>query len=787
MGIGKSVQRQDAVEKVTGTARYVEDLLPPGVLYAKVLHSTFANGVVKAVYTEKAKAMTGVTDVVTCFDVPQRRFSTVAHPRVLKSETGEVEDRLMLDSRVRYYGDDIAVVVAVDELTAKKALELIEVDYEEYPPLLTMQEAYDSTGVPIHDDYPLHNQFAEHCYEVRNNQLVTMDGDTVRKQMEHAFSGDNVEDGTAIFSDETYSVQMVQHVHIENIACFAYMEGRRIVVVSCTQAPHVLRCVVADALSYPVGDIRIIKPYIGGAFGNKQEVLYEPLTAFLTRRLGGKPVCILLSREETFVNTRVRHPMEIRVRSKISLEPGREVFGCGITMRANKGSHASHGHAVAAHSLGSFAQIYNGDFTLAESYTIFTNLPASAAMRGYGVPQAAFAIESHMDELAAKLKLDPIELRKKYMMKPDFLDPFCPEPHLSNGLEQCIDKGAELIGWHKKRKEYTRANTGKLRRGVGMSIFTYKSCVYPFILENAGCRIILNEDGSLIVHIGATEIGQGSDTVFAQIAGETLRIPEEKIHVVSTQDTDTTPYDPGSYASRQSYVTGSAVKKAATELRGKILAHAAKMTGRPTEDITLDDQAVVDNSGKLLLTIAEVAYHALYNRQDSWHLTAEATYTSHHNAFTFGAHFADVEVDIPLGKVTIRNLVCVHDSGTIINPKLAEAQVHGGAVMGVGYALSEELLFDKTTGKPLNNNLLDYKVPTAMDAPPIQCAFIEPYEPTGPYGNKALGEPPLIGAAPAIRNALLHATGVPINKLPMTPQALVESFMEHGLVPKIDM
>ena len=787
MGIGKALPRLDAVEKVTGTACYTEDLLPPNVLYAKVLHSTIANGFVTAIHTDKAKTVPGVKDVVTYFDVPQTRFTTVAHPRVLKSERGEIEDRLMLTSRVRYYGDDVAVVVAKDALTAQKALELIEVEYEEHPPLLTIQDAYDSKGIPIHQEYPHHNRLAEHCYEVRNNQLVTMDGHNVRSQMEKVFSGGNEGGDCCLVSDETYRVQMVQHVHIENIACFAYMDGRRIVVVSSTQSPHVLRCVISDALSYPVGDVRVIKPYIGGAFGNKQEILYEPLTAFLTKRLGGKPVCILLSREETFVNTRVRHAMEIRIQSKLSVEAGGESFGRGVTIRSNKGSHASHGHAVTAHALDNLAHIYNGDFTFGQSYTIFTNLPASAAMRGYGLPQVTFAMESHMDELAAKLGIDPIELRKKHMMKPDFIDPFCPEPHHSNGLEQCIDKGAELIGWHKKRKEYARQNTGKLRRGVGMGIFTYKSCVYPYILENAGCRIILNENGSLIVHIGATEIGQGSDTVFAQMASETLHIPEEKIHVVPTLDTDTTPYDPGSYASRQSYVTGSAVKKAAVELKDKILAHAAALSGRAPDELALNDQTVVDRSGKRVLSIAEVAYHALYNRQDSQQLTAEVTYTSHHNAFAFGACFADVEVDVPLGKVKILDIVSVHDSGRIINPKLAEGQVHGGIAMGVGYALSEELLFDKTSGKPLNNNLLDYKVPTSMDIPPIKCEFVETYEPTGPYGNKCLGEPPVIATAPAIRNAVFFATGVPVRKLPMTPQYLVESFMEYGLIPKIEV
>jgi len=785
VGVGQSIPRLDAFEKVTGTARYVEDMLPANTLHAKLLHSTFANGVIKAVNTDKAAALSGVELIVTCFDVPQTRFTTVAHPKALEPERAEIADRLMLTSRVRYYGDDIAVVVARNAHIAKKALKLIEVQYEEYPPLLTIKDAYESRDKPIHEEYPNNNQLAELCYYVQNNKLVTMEGDSVRSRNEETFRGATEDSGDAVWSDETYKVPVVQHAHLENISSFAYMEGRRVVIVTTTQSPHILRRVVSEATGFSVGDIRIIKPYIGGAFGNKQEVLYEPLLAFLTNKLGGRPVCMLLTREETFINSRVRHAMEIRMQCRVSALPGKESLGRAITIRSNKGSYASHGHAVPSHAITNTSHIYNGDFTIGESYSIFTNLPASAAMRGYGIPQVAFAVESNMDELAVKLDIDPLKLRKKFMMKPGFADPFDPTPCGSNKLEQCIDKGAELIGWDQKRVEYAKGNTGMLRRGVGMGIFAYKSCVYPLILENAGCRMILNQNGSLTMQVGATEIGQGSDTVLTQMASEVLRIPENKIHMVSEQDTDVAPYDPGSYASRQTYVTGSAVKKAAQQLRDRILTHAAAMSGLSVEQLSLGDEAVMAD-GKKRFTLEEVASHSLYNKKDSQYLITEVTHTCHSNAFSFGACFADVEVDVPLGKVMINQIVAVHDSGYIINPKLAKGQMHGGIAMGIGYALSEELLFDRVSGKPLNNNLLDYKIPGAMDIPPMQCLLVDDYEPTGPFGNKSLGEPPLIPTAPAIRNAVFFATGASIRKLPMTPQHLVESFMEHGLIPKIE-
>ena len=344
-----------------------------------------------------------------------------------------------------------------------------------------------------------------------------------------------------------------------------------------------------------------------------------------------------------------------------------------------------------------------------------------------------------------------------------------------------MEKGRRFIHWDEKRKEYEN-QTGPIRKGIGMAIFCYKTGVYPISLETAACRMVLNQDGSMQLSMGATEIGQGADTVFTQMAAEVTGITEDRINVMSTQDTDITPFDTGAYASRQTYVSGMAIKKTGAIFKEKILEYGAYMLDRSQDTLDVENNSVVDKeTGETLLAMEELATTAFYSLDRSVHITAEATSHCKTNTFATGVCFAEVEVDMPLGKVKVTNIVNVHDSGNLINPKLAAAQVHGGMSMGLGYGLSEQLLFD-AKGRPLNDNLLDYKLPTSMDTPDLNALFVELDDPTGPFGNKALGEPPAIPVAPAVRNAVLHATGVAVDSLPLDPQKLVEHFKAAGLI-----
>ena len=450
-----------------------------------------------------------------------------------------------------------------------------------------------------------------------------------------------------------------------------------------------------------------------------------------------------------------------------------------------------------------------------DCWTVYTSSPTAGAMRGYGIPQAVWFAECLTDDLADRIGMDPCEFRLKNCMEEGFVDPANGITFHSYGLKRCIEEGKAYIRWDEKWKQY-RNQTGPVRKGVGMAIFCYKTGVHPISLETSSARMVLNQDGSMQLCMGATEIGQGADTVFSQMASETTGISFDKVYIVSTQDTDTTPFDTGAYASRQTYVSGMACKKCGEELRGKILEYAAYMlnhdltdlsktvyadqvkeaAGRlrealglgADEDVTaemldiVDSKVVVSGGDPVLFDVAVVADTAFYSLDRSVHITAEVTNHCKDNTFSSGCCFVEVEVDMPLGLVTVKDIVNVHDSGVLINPKTAAAQVHGGMSMGLGYGLSEELLVDEKTGKTLNNNLLDYKIPTAMDTPELNVRFIQLDDPTGPYGNKSLGEPPAIPVAPAIRNAILNATGVHMNMTPMTAQRLIAKFKEKGLI-----
>ena len=331
-----------------------------------------------------------------------------------------------------------------------------------------------------------------------------------------------------------------------------------------------------------------------------------------------------------------------------------------------------------------------------------------------------------------------------------------------------------------KREAYA-GQTGNIRRGVGMALFCYKTGVWPISQEIAGARMSLNQDGSVQLSVGATEIGQGADTVFCQMAAETLGLDIEDIHIKSVQDTDETPFDTGAYASRQSFVTGTAVKQCAELLRDKILAYAQTLMPEEKRELTLKGRCIFAEE-ESVLTLGELALESYYSLTNSSVITAEVSTQVKKNTLSTGCCFVDLEVDMKLGKIRILDIINVHDSGRLLNPQLARMQVHGGMSMGMGYGLSEQLLMDEKTGRPLNGTLLDYKLMTTMDTPDIEAEFVELNDPMGPYGNKALGEPPVIPVAPAIRNAVLCATGVAFNQIPLTPQRLTEGFEKAGLI-----
>ena len=759
--VGKSVTRVDAVDKVTGRAKYTDDLADKSALIAKVFRSTIAHGMVKSIDISEALKIEGVVKIVTCFDVPNIEFPTAGHPWSTDPHHQDVADRLLLNRHVRYYGDDVAAVIAETEVAANQAIRAIKVEYEEYPFVLDQIEAMQDGAPQLHDRFK-NNILGSSGYE---------EGD-----FEEA-----VKEPGLICVDKWYDTPMVQHCHIENHICYAYEEAGKIVVVSSTQIPHIVRRVVGQALDRPWGSVRIIKPYIGGGFGNKQDALYEPLCAYLSTQVGGRVVKLDMTREETFTCNRVRHAIRYHIVSYV--RPDGTFVARKCEAYSQQGAYASHGHGIVAKGISAFKQIYKYEKAChAKAYTVYTNTPSAGAMRAYGIPQVTFALESHVEDIAKVLGMKSIDLRRKNMMEVGYYDAFSKNTNWFDSLNQCIDKGKEYIRYDEKMEQY-KNQTGPIRRAVGMAIFWYNTAVWPISLESSSCRMVLNQDGSVQVQLAETEIGQGADTVFSQMTADTLGIPFESVHIQSVQDTDITPFGTGAYGSRQTYVGGMAVRETALKLKERLLDYAEYLTRMRAYDIDIVDGKVIHKpSNKVLMTLGELATEALYSTNRSEHITAECTSQCKSNAYSFGCSFVEIEVDIPLCKIAVLDAVNVHDCGQLINPALAAAQVHGGMSMSLGYGLSEQLLFDQKTGKPLNNNLLDYKLLTTLDHPHLEAQFVENYEPTSAYGTKALGEPPAITAAPAIRNAVLNCTGVAIDKAPLNPHILFARFREEGLI-----
>ncbi len=762
MAVGKAVHRVDGVAKVTGKARYADDFSMPGMRAAKYLRSNIAHGRVVRIDTSRAKGLPGVDGVFTFEDIPRNRFATAGHPYSLDPNHNDVPDRLLLTDYVRYEGDEIAIVVAENELVAKKALALIEVEYETYKPLVRPEDVMAADAPELHQR--TRNIVKEHEFTAGG------DPEQARKESDRLLEG-------------TFETQVLQHCHLENHTAYAYMDDRnKIVIVSATQIPHIARRIVGEALGVPLGRIRVIKPHIGGGFGNKQDVILEPMVAFLTWKLGGIPVRLKLDREECMVGTRVRHPFWVKV--EMGVQKDGTVNLIDFDALSCTGAYASHGHSVVSAGAAKSHYMYPRAVYHCRARTIYGNFPAGGAMRGYGSPQMTFAIESIMEDAARALGMDSVEMRLKNAALPGNKSQITKKPLLSCGLVACLEKGSQLIQWEQKRAEWPKIQNGPVRRGLGVASFSYGSGTYPVCVEAASARLILNQDGSVHLQVGATEIGQGSDTALAQMVAETLGQPVDQVHVVSCQDTDVTPFDTGAYASRQTYVSGQAVIRTARQLKEKILDYVGAISDLEAQDLDIRNGHIVigRTPDTVVMSLKDVAIDAYYQKNRGGQITAEVSYKTRSNAHVFGCTFVDLEVDIPLCRVKINEIYNVHDCGVVINPLNAAGQVLGGMAMSIGAALYEKLMIDPDSGRIYNNNMLDYKVPTIMDIPDLGVAFVETNEPTHPYGSKSLGEPPVLSPAPAIRNAVLDATGVAVNELPLNPKTLYKYFKNAGLI-----
>ncbi|MBP1764894.1 MAG: Xanthine dehydrogenase [Firmicutes bacterium] len=747
--VGKGVPKIDGMAIATGKPVYTEDLVLANALVVKILRSPHAFARITSIDVAKAAALEGVECVLTYRDVPQNRFTLAGQSYPEPSPY----DRLILDPIVRYIGDEVAVVAAVDEKTAAQALELIQVEYEVFEPVLDFETAIGHSSV-VHPEDDVHCNFDIGMVKDRN--IVSTQKWEVGNIEEELRKCD-------VVVEETFYTQANAQCMMETQRAFNYLDHLgRLVVVSSTQVPFHARRMLARAFDLPTSRIRVIKPRIGGGFGSKQTSCVEIFTAAVTLKTG-KPAILVYDREETFTCTTSRHAMRL----KVTLGADKEgvIRAVDIQGLSDTGAYGEHASTVFMVTGEKTLPLYNKTKAVRfMGHVVYTNKPAAGAYRGYGATQGTFALESAVNLLAEKMGLDPAELRLKNIAREG-------EPFLgykgdileSSALNRCIEKGKELIGWAAKypKQEYG----GSKVRGIGMAVTMQGSGIAN--IDTASAEVRLNDNGDFSLLIGSTDMGTGSDTILAQMAAEVLEVSLNQI-IVHAADTDVSPFDPGSYASSTTYVTGMAVVRAAEDLKQQILAEGAKFLQATEEEVEFNGHTVRVTGTEKMIGLKKLAQQVVVG-PDHRQLVGNATYGSPISPPPFIAGFAEVEVDRETGKVELLDFAAVVDCGTVINPHLARIQVEGGLVQGIGMALYEDVRYDNK-GKLLTNSFMQYKIPCRKDIGTVRVAFKESFEPTGPFGAKSVGEVVINTPAAAIAAAVYHAVGVRITRLPITPE-----------------
>ncbi len=745
--VGKGLPKLDGIRIATGQPVYTEDLAPANTLVVKILRSPHAFARIKTIDTSQAVALEGVACVLTHQDVPQVRFTLAGQSYPEPSPY----DRYILDEIVRYVGDEVAIIAAVDEKTAVRAMNLVKVDYEVFDPVLDFETATEHPSV-VHPEADLVCNIDIGLEQEKN--IVCSHSNEVGDVEQELSQCD-------VVVEETYYIQAQAHAMMETYRAVSYLDhAGRLVVTSSTQIPFHVRRQLARALQLPASRIRVIKPRIGGGFGGKQTGSIEVFAALVTLQTG-QPAKIILDRRETFTSTTSRHAMRLKVR----IGADREGFirALDIEGLSDTGAYGEHAPTVFWVVGEKTLPLYNK--TRAVRYhgqVVYTNKMPAGALRGYGATQGTFALECAVNKLAEKLNLDPAELRLKNLIKEGETALAYHGKRLgSSTLHQCIEKGKELIGWQEK---YPRKDMGHNKvRAVGMAVTMQGSGIAG--IDTASAEIRLNDDGSYTLLLGSTDMGTGSDTILSQMAAEVLETTLDQI-VVYAADTDISPFDPGSYASSTTYVTGMAVLKAAQDIKSKIIQQGAKFLETTVAEVAFDGQLL--QAGDKSMTLEKLAELSILG-SGKLQLVGHGTHGSDVSPPPYVAGFAEVEVDQETGKTTLLDYVAVVDCGTVINPTLARIQVEGGIVQGIGLALYEDVKYD-AKGTLLTNSFMQYKIPCRKDIGNIRVAFEESHEPTGPFGAKSIGEVVINTPAPAIAHAVYNAVGVSVTKLPITPE-----------------
>jgi len=761
--VNRSLQRVDGKALVNGKPVFAGDFDYPDGLVAGLLESPKAHAEITDIDTSEAEKVEGVVSVIHHGNVPRVPHTTAGQGYPEPSPY----DAYVFDKKVRFVGDRVAAVAGETREAVEKGLEKINVEYRELEPILDPEESAGSETT-IHDE-----EDSTGIYDPERNIAANVDievGDP-----EAALGSSDV------VVSEKIRTQFAQHAPIEPHVSTAYMDEKdRLVVKTSTQVPFHVRRILSQILDIPIGRIRVVKPRVGGAFGVKQELLLEDLVSVFALRTG-RPVTMQYSREEEFISSRNRHPMEVEVKLGATNEGKLEA----ITMEAlsNTGAYGAHSLTVLSNVGSKTLPLYNEapDVHFLGN-AVYTNLPVPGAYRGYGAPQGYFSLERAMDTLAEAVGKDPIEIRKLNHIREGETSPIFEK--LGEGkegtvqyinsceLDRCMDLGAEAIDWeNRKDKEPEDENRAK---GFGLAVNMQGSGI-PLV-DLAGARLKLNEDGSFNLYVGATDIGTGSDTVLSQMAAENLGVELDDI-IVYSSDTDFTPFDSGAYASSTTYVSGNAVRKASDKIKEKIIDAFAERYEEDPEEASLENGQIIGRDTKKELAEFALALTSGEMEANQQQIEASASEVPEESPPPFAAHFVELEVDKRTGEIELQKYVSAVDCGTAINPNLAEGQMEGAIVNGIGYALTEEMEFTGD-GRMTNPSFFDYKIPNTEDIPDIEVILVESSEPTGPMGAKSVGEIGINGAIPAISNAVRDAVGIQLKNPPFTPEKVWEKLKD---------
>lgn len=762
--IGKDLEKMDALGLATGQMLFADDFIMPGMLYIKILRSPHAHAVIEEIDISQAEKLPGVKLVLTYKNTPRNIYTSAGQGWPEPSPY----DTYMFDSKVRYVGDKVAAVAAESEEIAQKALKLIKVKYRVLPAVLSAEDALKEGAPVIHDEPEIKG-----AYDPSKNLAAHIDvkiGD-VQKGFEES----------DVVIERTYETQYVQQSPMEPHIAISYLdEYGRIVIRTSTQVPFHVRRIVAMMLGIPVRQIRVVKPRIGGGFGTKQEIVVEGICAFVTLKTG-RPARLLYTREEEFASSTTRHPM--RITMKLGAKRDGTLHAISMHILSNTGAYGSHALTVASNAGSKSLPLYNRaphvEFT---ADVVYTNLPISGAFRGYGAPQAYAAVEQAIDEMSYELGMSPVEFRKKNHIRLGETSPIfralgegregVPQYIRSCALDELIEKGMKEIGWEEKFQKHIR--NGSKVRGVGIAILMQGSGIA--LVDMGAATLKLNEDGSFNLTYGGTDLGTGLDTISAQIVAETLGVKPEQV-IIYASDTDLTPFDVGAYASSGTIISGGAVLNAALNIKSQILDVAREMLGElDAGSLILEEGRVKSLATGKSVTLSEIAHHSMYVN-NLHQIIASGSMVSPYSPPPFAAHFAEVEVDEDTGIVTPIKYVVALDCGTAINPTLIKGQIMGAVAQGIGFALTEDFIFDNA-GRVMNASFMNYRIPSVRDMPEIVPIIVETYEPAGVYGSKAVAEINMNGPLPAIANAIYDAVGIRIQKTPFTPEKVLKALQK---------